>query len=80
MVTRLTVFAIQITFVAGAGVPFSSLSRPDRHWGPPNLLSNGYQELFSPGVKRSVREAGHSPSSNSRLRMRSAISPLPVRL
>jgi len=24
---------------------FSSLPRPDRFWGLPNLLSNGYQEL-----------------------------------
>jgi hypothetical protein len=29
---------------------FSSSSCPDRLWGPPNLLSNGYQVLF-PGGK-----------------------------
>jgi hypothetical protein len=28
---------------------FSSPSRPDRHWGPPNLLSNGYRDSFSGG-------------------------------
>jgi hypothetical protein len=33
---------------------FSSPSRRDRLWGPPNLLSNGY-----PGVKRMGREADH---------------------
>jgi hypothetical protein len=37
----------------------SSPRRPDRLWGPPSLLSNGYQ-----GVKRQGREADHSlPSS-----------------
>jgi hypothetical protein len=25
---------------------FSSPPRPERHWGPPSLLSNGYQGLF----------------------------------
>jgi len=25
---------------------FSSPPRPDQRWGPPNLLSNGYRELF----------------------------------
>jgi hypothetical protein len=28
---------------------FSSPSRPDRLWGPPNLLSNGYCVLFPRG-------------------------------
>jgi hypothetical protein len=40
---------------------FSSPPRLDRFWGPPSLLSNGYQGLFPWGVKRSDREADHSP-------------------
>jgi hypothetical protein len=38
---------------------FSFPRRPDRLWGPSNLLSNGYRGL-SLGVKRPGREADHS--------------------
>jgi hypothetical protein len=37
---------------------FSSPHRPDRLWGPPNLLSNGYQE----------READHSPPASAEVK------------
>jgi hypothetical protein len=37
--------------------------RPDRLWGPPSILSNGYQ-AFSPGVKRQGLEADHSSSTS----------------
>jgi hypothetical protein len=39
---------------------FSSPRCPDRLWGPPNLLSNGYRGALSPGVKRPGCEADHS--------------------
>jgi hypothetical protein len=32
----------------GLGI-FSSLPRPYRRWGPPNLLSNGYRMLLTRG-------------------------------
>jgi hypothetical protein len=38
---------------------FSSPRRPDRLWGSPSLLSNGYRVSF-PGVKWSGRETDHS--------------------
>ena len=38
--------------------------RPDRPWGPPSLLYNGYQ--FFPGGKvRPGRAADHSPPSSA---------------
>jgi hypothetical protein len=39
---------------------FFSPRRPDRHWGPPNLLSKGCRGALSQGVKRPGLEADHS--------------------
>jgi hypothetical protein len=39
------------------------MGRPDRLWGPPNLLSNGYwRGSVYLGVKQPGREANHSPA------------------
>jgi len=34
---------------SGGGWEFFSSPRPERLWGPPSLLSNGYQALFHLG-------------------------------
>jgi hypothetical protein len=44
---------------------FSSPPCPDPLWGPPSLLSNGFQGTLSLGVKRPGSEAGHSPPSSA---------------
>jgi hypothetical protein len=60
--------------IPGMGCEFlSSPPCPDRFWGPPSLLSNGYRGL-SLGVKRPGHEADHSHLV-PRPRMRGAIPP-----
>jgi hypothetical protein len=51
----------------GVRVPVGSrifCTSPNRLWGPPNLLSNGYGAP-SLGVKRPGREADHSPPASA---------------
>jgi hypothetical protein len=46
---------------------FTSSCCPDRLWGPPSLLYNGYRGSF-PGVKRPRREADHSPPTSAEVK------------
>jgi hypothetical protein len=46
----------------------SSPRRPDRLWGPLNLLSNGYRRLFLRGVKRLGREVDHLPATSTEVK------------
>jgi hypothetical protein len=46
---------------------FSSARHPDRLWGPPSLLYNGYRGL-SPGVKRPGLQADHSPPASAEVK------------
>jgi hypothetical protein len=48
---------------------FSFPPRPDRLWGPPSLLSKEYRGALSPGVKRLVREADHSPQTSAKVKI-----------
>jgi hypothetical protein len=54
---------------------FSFPRRPDRLWGPPNLLSNGYQGSISPGVERSGLEADHSPPASAEVKTYTSTPP-----
>jgi hypothetical protein len=41
-----------------------SPSRPDRLWGLPSLISNGFRGAISPRVKRPGRESNYSPPNS----------------
>jgi hypothetical protein len=44
-------------------------TRPDRHWGPPSLLYNGYWVSF-PGVKRPGCGVDHLPPASAEVKDR----------
>jgi hypothetical protein len=64
---RLDDWGIGVRVPVGSGI-FSPPRRPDRLWGPPNLLFNGYRGALSPGVKRPGREADHSPPASAEVK------------
>jgi hypothetical protein len=46
----------------------SSPPRPDRLWGPPSLISYGYEGAFSSGTMQPEREADHLPPSSAEVK------------
>ena len=44
-------------------------TRPDRPWGPPSLLYNGYR-VSLPGVKRPERGVNHTPQTSAEVEER----------
>jgi hypothetical protein len=42
--------------------------RPDRLWGPPSFLFNGYRGSFPRGKARPGRDADHSPPSSAEIK------------
>jgi hypothetical protein len=47
---------------------FFSLHPPDRLWGTPRFLSNGYPELFPPGTNRPGHEPHHSLPTSAKFK------------
>jgi hypothetical protein len=69
IVTRLRAGRLGFNFRRGQWRHFfPSSPRPDWLWDPLRLLSNGYRELFPPGVKRQGREADHSSLSSAEVK------------
>jgi hypothetical protein len=53
--------AIEVRSLAGGKGFFLYPLCPDRLWGPPSLLSNGYRGPYPRGKARPRRDADHSP-------------------
>jgi hypothetical protein len=58
--------AIRVRSPAGAK-DFSCSLCPDRLWGPPSLLYNGYRGPFPGGKARPGRDADHSTPSSAKV-------------
>jgi hypothetical protein len=63
--------------IPGSARFFSYLQRPDRFWGQPSLLSNGYRRALFLRIRQPCREADHSPPSSAEVKHGGAIPPLP---
>jgi hypothetical protein len=63
---RLNNLGVRVRIPVGSRI-FSSPSRPGRLWGPPNLLSNGYQGSFV-GGDRPEHEADKSPPASAEVK------------
>lgn len=57
---------------------FSSLKLPDWPLGPTQSRNRRVLGAFSPGVKRSGREADQSPLSSAEVTMFGTVPPLPM--
>jgi hypothetical protein len=72
IVTRLRAGQLEVLFLVGAEIFFSSPSLPDQLWSPPSLLSNRYRGKTAEAWSRPL-----TPNALSRLRTSGAISSLP---
>jgi hypothetical protein len=64
---RLDSRAIEVRSPAEAKGFFLYPLCPDRLWGPPSLLYNGYRDPFPRGKARTRRDADHSPPSSAKV-------------